>query len=296
MTADLLDRLNALDPAGDANLTPREDLLARLLAVPPSAYAGTTRPARPARRRLGLALAGTGLAAGVLGVVSLTGGGTAVGPDLAAKAYAQTADEIGVLHVRVRSEGDYSPVNGKPEHTAALEESWQHGARAHSHTTFLTGNAAGSWSDSVLTADGKDHFRNSYGQVDVTTVADGPDAKDWHDRLATDFVAAFRKDYEDDALGSPDIVTFAGRRAQRFTSDSHYVIAADDRRHLPGGVADTHREFFIDADDGTPLGLVVTDHTTTGGHSYAGRRSEIVEQIERLPVTPESLALLDFKG
>jgi hypothetical protein len=277
MSTDLLERMRALDPATGADLTPPEDLLAQLLSDLPR-----TAPRR--RRRLLLALPATALAAAVVAIAALTGGAS---PDLAAQAYAQTSDAGDVLYVRTRTASEF----GSDRHTTT-SESWLYRDRGRLHSTF--GKQA--WSDLELRPDGSVRFRNAAGQDDVSTDADGPDAQSWHQRLTTNFVAEFRRQYQKGALDPAGMTEFAGRRAQRYVVDGHGGSPAVPGARIPAGTWTLHREFFVDADDATPLGSITVSRSTVPGRpAMTSRVQETVEAIEHLPATPENLAQLELR-
>lgn len=288
MTADLLDRMRADDPAAGADLTPPEELLARLLADFPEP---PVKRARRPRRRIVVAAAAPALAAGVLGL-SMAGGGATPGPSLAAQAYAQTSDAFGVLYVRSRVDSEISAnhLDGTPftDKNSTTRESWLYGKRGRVHAVF----ADAGWSDSVLRADGSIHFTNGYGQDEVYTDADGPDAVAQHENLSKDFVAEFRREYQRGTLDPAGETTFAHKRAQRYVADSNGIAPAVERLHIPGGTWSEHREFFVDAADGTPLGSITTSTTVSGGHTSVVRTTETVQAIEHRAATPENLAQL----
>ena len=273
MTDQLLDRMRELDPAAGTDLTPREDLLTALLADFP-------KPRRR-HRRLVLALPAGALAAAAAAVIAVTGGST---PDLAAQAYAHTNEAGKILYVRTRSEFEFQ---GKRDVTTS--ESWLYRDRGRSHADF----GKGEWSDMELRADGSVRFRNGFGQDEVTTDADGPDAQSWHQRLQQNFVSEFRRNYEKGALDPAGTTEFAGRRAQRYTVDARGVAPAVPRMKIPAGTWTSHGEFFVDADDGTPLGSISESTTTVPGRPAQATRSvETVEAIDHLEPTPENLAKL----
>ena len=224
MSTDLLERMRALDPAADADLTPPEDLLTQLLDEWPAA----TPPRRPRRRRRRLALAVAGLAAAGVASVALVGKS---GPSLAAQAYAQTSDAAGVLYVRARVES---------EGRVSTSESWLYRDRGRVHANF----GADGWSDSVLRPDGTVRFRNGDGQ-DI--VWEGPEAVTQREYLSRNFVGEFRRAYQQGTLDPAGTTTFAGQQAQRYVVDTSGIAPAVERLKLPAGTWTLHREFYVDA-------------------------------------------------
>jgi hypothetical protein len=272
MTDQLLERMRALDPAADVDLTPREDLLHALLADFP-------KPRR--RRAFKFALPIGALAAAAAGVIAFTGGST---PNLAAQAYAQTGDAGDILYVRVRSEGRFGS-----DRTDETSESWLYHDRGRLYASF----GSKGWSDMQLRPDGSVRFRNGDGQDEVTTDADGPDAQTWHQQLQQNFVSEFRREYQKGTLDPAGTAEFAGRRAQRYTVDSHGDSPAVPRLKIPAGTWTEHREFFLDPEDGTPMGSISESTTSIPGHPVrTSRRVETVEAIDHLEPTPENLAKL----
>ena len=262
--------------------TPPEELLEQLLQAFPN-----EAPPRRRRRRRPLVLAGGVIAGAIRAAASLSSHGSAPGPDLAAQAYAQTDDTTGILHVRTHVEST-TVYGGKTDRSAWSTELWQRGDRAHEHTLF--GDA---WSDMVLRADGTVRFRNADGQDVVSSDAGGPDAQSWHQRLGSDFVAEFRRDYDKGVLDASGTTVFNGRRAQRYVVDGHGTTAAEPAHHFPQTAWTEHDEYFVAVDDGTPLGAVRSSTSTPqGGATSTSRSTETVDAIEQLPVTPSNLDLL----
>ncbi|HEY6887533.1 MAG TPA: hypothetical protein VI300_07135 [Solirubrobacter sp.] len=290
MTPDLLDRMRTADPAAGADLTPPEELLSRLLSEFPDAPAPRVR--RRARRRLALGLTAAALAVGAFVAVAVVDG---PGPDLAAKAYAQTSDAGSVLYVRahVESDLDAEKPDGSPltDQHAATTESWLHGDRARLYADF--GKAG--WSDSELRADGSIRFRNGYGQDIVLHDGDGPDAAEQRKQLSQNFVAEFRREYQQGTLDAAGTTTFAGKRAQRYVVDTSGVAPGAERVHSSPITWTERHEFFVDAANGTPLGSIRTSTSVMDGRTSVARTTEIVEAIEHLPPTPENLAQLELR-
>ncbi|WP_028063052.1 hypothetical protein [Solirubrobacter soli] len=272
MTDELLDRMRALDPARDTDLTPPDELLSALLADFPE-------PRR--RRRFMLALPAGALAAAAAAVIAFTGGST---PDLAAQAYAQTSQARDILYVRARVVSQFGS-----DRLEMTRENWLYRDRARRHDDV----GAKGWSDMVLRPDGSVRFRNRDGQDVVSTDADGPDAQSWHQQLQQNFVAEFRRNYQKGTLDPAGTAEFAGRRAQVYVVDTSGVAPAVPRFKIREGTWTDHREFFIDADDGTPLGSIQESTTKTPGQpAMTSRVVETVEAIEHLEPTPENLAKL----
>jgi hypothetical protein len=272
MTDELLDRMRALDPARDTDLTPPDELLAALLADFP-------KPRR--RRRFLLALPAGALAAAAAAVIVFTGGST---PDLAAQAYAQTSQAGDILYVRARVVSQFGS-----DRLEMTRENWLYRDRARRHDDV----GARGWSDMELRPDGSVRFRNRDGQDVVTTDADGPDAQSWHQQLQQNFVADFRRNYQKGTLDPAGTAEFAGRRAQRYVVDTSGIAPAVPRLKIREGTWTDHREFFVDADDGTPLGSIQESTTSIPGRpAMSSRVVETVEAIEHLDPTPENLAKL----
>jgi hypothetical protein len=271
MTDQLLDRMRELDPARDADLEPPEELLTALLAGFP----------RKRRRRFALVLPVGALAAAAAAVIAFTGGST---PDLAARAYAQTGETGDILYVRARVVSQFGS-----ERLEMTRENWLYRDRARRHDDV----GARGWSDMVLRPDGSVRFRNRNGQDVVTTDADGPDAQSWHEQLQQNFVSEFRRNYQKGALDPAGMAEFAGRRAQRYVVDTSGIAPAVPRYKIREGTWTDHREFFVDAEDGTPLGSIQESTTRTPGQpTMTSRVVETVQEIEHLEPTPEHLAKL----
>jgi len=273
---DLLTRLRALDPAGDADLTPREDLLRELLQELPA----------PRRRRLRPALAGVGVAAALLAAVSLLAGhGTARGPDLAAQAYAQTDDTTGILYVRTGIESEVDLGGGRVNRNATEGETWLRGKRGRLRSVYDDGRA---WADLVLREDGSRHFTNSGGRDEILPAGEGWDAQPWHNQLGTNFIEQFRREYEQGTLDASGTTVFNGHRAQRYVVDRKGTAPAVAELSIPRTDWTSHEEYYVDASDGAPLGYV--KRSTAGGLKL--RMTETVEQLQQLPATPANLQLL----
>ncbi|MDA0166971.1 hypothetical protein OM076_42315 [Solirubrobacter ginsenosidimutans] len=181
---------------------------------------------------------------------------------------------------------DGSPLT---DHHVSTTESWLHGERARLYADFGTEG----WSDSELRADGSLRFRNGFGQDIVLHDSDGPDAVAQKKQLSENFVAEFRREYQQGTLDAAGTTTFAGKPAQRYVVDTSGVQPGDGRR-TPAVTWSEHREFFVDATDGTPLGSISTSNSTVNGRTRVVRTTETVEAIEHRPPTPENLAQLEF--
>jgi hypothetical protein len=284
MNPDVIDRLRHSDPAADLQPVPPAELLERLLAEP--------RPAASARARSPLARRGVRIALGVTAAAALAAGASVAqlggaSPDLAARAYAQTDPDGGVLHVVLRDRSDFTGA-AAPHRTSGGVESWVHGDEAHTIVTSLQDDGKTFTSDQLLGADGV--IRNYLGDGELQTVSpdDGAEARQIIADSRKDFVDDFRSRYERGVLDDGGDTTFEGRPARR------YVV--DDARN------DSRQEFFVDAETGMPLGSVDTtptyavkigpDHKPVPGGPRTGtlRLTQVVELIERLPATAANLA------
>ncbi|MBE2319660.1 hypothetical protein DVA67_027070 [Solirubrobacter sp. CPCC 204708] len=258
MTTDTLDRLRAADPARDLEVPVPEDLLTRLVSTP-------RRRRRRRTRRAALAVP-FAVAASIAGFALLAPDVTP--PDLAARAYAQTAvpaEEI--LYTRITSRTE-SNGPGVPPSESRTEERWQLGARWHT----ISRHSSGERFEEYLDADGVLHFTNG----DTARRSDGGDARMYIDQHAPGFLREFRQAYERGALDPAGDTTFNGRAAKR------YIVTWDRSR----------AEYFIDADTGTPLGsrsvmaIYGPDRTSQIGEQ---RTTVVVEALESLPPTRENL-------
>lgn len=283
MTTDLIDRLRRHPPAPDADPTPPEHLLERIVAEPRGTVPSPRRR-RSRTRRLGL-LAGALAAAatGAVGIPALDSGGS--GLELVARAYAQTAAPDGqVLHVVTRSKLE-SPHRPATDHYR--REQWTRGPEAHAVTTSQEGTDAPQTIDTLVGADGVLRFRVSGDREGMRLSAEDERHRAYVESQREDFVETFRSSYRKGELDSGPTTTFAGRVAKR------YVVRSD--LEGIGGRDGTAlvTDFYVDARTAAPLGRVETAHGYTldqvGGETRRGplvpeyRLTEVVETLEHLP-------------
>jgi hypothetical protein len=268
MTADLLDRLRASDPARDLDATAPEELLQTLLATPrPQA-----RRRRPRRKKLVLLPAAA--IAGAAALLVLLPGGS---PDLAARAYAQTApahDSILYVHTTTTLS---QRVPGDNNDKVSSSARWQQGERWHAITHFGKDEVV----EEIRGADGVLHFSDG----ETARREDGGDAQQYIDRRATGFLAEFRSDYETGRLDESGEAVFNGRPAKR------YVVVEKE--------GESRGEYFLDAETGMPLGSRRTGALYRSDIG-ADRRPKLgpkigtltdvttVDALEQLPATPEN--------
>jgi hypothetical protein len=260
-----LERLRAADPARDVDPAPPEDLLRAIVASP--------RQRR--RRRAAFALVPV-TAAALAALFLLPGGST----DLAARAYAQTAPAAdSILYVRTTMQQKMVQDGRTIRDDTDRQERWQQGGRwrqvlEHDGELFVE----------VREADGTLHLPDGT----KARREDGGDAQDYIDRSEPGFLTSFRKAYEDGTLDERGDATFAGRAAKVYVVVDKYG---------------SRSEFFIDAEDGMPLGSrqrLVGFSVEVGEDGKPGPgkpngyllMTETVEALEQLPPTPENLAKL----
>lgn len=288
MTRDALHRLRAADPARGLNPQPPEGLLRALVAAP-----------RPARRRSQRALRVTvpiALTAAVAAVVTLVPGGSS--PDLAAKAYAQTAPgSRQILHVRTTQRATIQRPGKDPLVELAISEQWQRAGVSHRITRY--GPDLRHETEETLDSNGVLRLRFDGGK-DTSRRADGSEQREYIDRVSSGFLVNFRRDYERGRLDQSSEVTFAGRPARR------YVVTRQDARGGAGGPPPPEtEEYYLDAETGAPLGsrqvftmyqpLLGKDHKVRPDHDRpSSKHSHVttVDALEHLPPTPENLAKL----
>jgi hypothetical protein len=235
--------------------------------------------AQPPRRRRRLAPA-VALAVAAIAALAFAVLGGASQVDLAARAYAATAPEDAVILTETTLVSD-----GPGEHhTVTRTTSWQRGDRLHNVMDVVQ--------------DGKtwryEHDQN--GPV-FRTLLDGhvrairSDDPGWKDdegrkgfaeNLQT-VVERFRARYR--TMRDAGDTTFNGRPARAYTSGDE--------------------TFYLDRESALPLGSVMTPSTyrvkidpktrkpVAGEKTGEMRITETVDRFERLPATPENLALLD---
>ncbi len=261
MSADVIERLRAADPARAVDPAPPEALLAQLRATPRG------KPRRSRRRALVLVPIAAAIATGA---VLIPGAKT----DLAARAYAQTApagDRILYVRTTIDTRTRTPTID---DATHAVTERWQRGEQWHQRTA-IDGHVYAE----VRGADGVLRFSD-----DITGTPDG-ELKQHIDRRAPGFVEEFRRRYQRGTLDESGTTTFNGRPARK------YVV----------GKERTRREYFIDAETGLPLGSVerFAILTPAPGKPVKGQRpngtftaTTTVKALEQLPATPENLAKL----
>jgi hypothetical protein len=269
--SDILTRLRAADPADAHHETtsapPPADVLERIVATPP-------------RRRRRLVPAGAAVAVAAIVAVAflVLGGGTKV--DLAARAYAATAPEDAVIltetTVVTEGPGDRHSVN----HTT----SWQRGERMRNVMEIVQ--------------DGKDYryehdqngpvFRTLFEGHVRAIRSDDPGWKDdegrkgFAENLQT-VVERFRARYQH--MRDAGDTSFDGRPARAYTSgDETYYL--DRETALPLGSVTTPSVYGVKVDP-------TTRQPVRGDKQGEMRVTETVDRFERLPATPENLALLD---
>jgi hypothetical protein len=210
-------------------------------------------PPRRSRRRRAVPV-GVALAVAAVAAAAMVVA-TGSEPDLAARAYAATAPGDGVLHTEVE-EVILSP-SDEPDRT--IVRAWQRGDRVRR----------------LIDRNGE--------RYELVTAGDGVRVRLPSGRVHTDrdqgfvrsqrvsFVEAFRSRYDRAALRDAGRTTFAGRPAAAYVAED-----------TPPDVRQT---FYIDAESGHPLGSY-----TEARHL---RITRTLRTLERLPATPENLALLE---
>src|SRR5262249_37043946 len=120
------------------------------------------------------------------------------------------------------------------------------------------------------------------GEIQTLRATDSGEARQAL-QTESDFVAAFRRRYEHHALRDAGETTFAGRRARAYEG-------TDAAKPIPGELRPpaTKETYYLDAETGDPLGST----RTIGVGPGAFRTTEVVERLERLPLTPANLAKL----
>jgi hypothetical protein len=254
MPADVIERLRAADPARGVDPIAPEALLAQLKATP-------RRRGAP-RRALLLIPAAVAAAVAALVIPSAS-------PDLAARAYAQTAP-AGDRILYVRTTIDTHMRGPAVSHdTHAVRERWQQGER---------------WNERV-DMDGR-VFGERRGADGVLRFSDGQIAPQSSVELREpSFIDEFRKRYERGTLDEGGTTTFNGRPARR------YVV--DEQRN--------RAEYFLDAETGMPLGSIeqFAVYQPQRGQPLKGATPNgtftatiVVDAIEQLPATPANLGKL----
>jgi hypothetical protein len=192
-------------------------------------------------------------AAAVIVIVAVPGDDT----DLAARAYAATNPDEGVLYTELVTEVRM-PGDGIDRVVTRI---WQRGDRVR-YLTDLNGERH----EHVVAGD---VLRTRRAGGKVLTLRDPLLVR----RLRTDFVERFRARYEQTRLREAGRATFAGRPAVMYHA-----------RGAPGRVRET---YYLDAESGLPLG---SEHVEGDI-----RHTEVVRKLERLPATPENLAQLELQ-
>lgn len=289
---DLLTLLREADPAErvgvDLDAPPPAAVLERITATPP-------RRPRRARRRLVIAALGAGaVAAAVVALLSL---GSTIDP--AARAYAQTAPGEHILHVDLTLTtvmGGGHALNQRID-----EQIWQYRDRTHRvETTIQHDDKAGTPEretfDHVKVGDVL-RTRMDDGEIQTLRASDSDEARAAIE-VDTDFIASFRRRYASHSLRDKGETDFAGRRARAYEVIDPGAPVPGVRKPPVDSVT-----YYLDAESGDPLGSVSTislhePELVPGGTLTAGpksgemRMTEVVNRIERLPLTPANLARL----
>jgi hypothetical protein len=249
----------------------------------------------------------------VIGVVSATAmaaaavallpGGSPIDP--AARAYAQTAPGEHVLHVDLTlttvMTGDH------PMQQRTDDQIWQYRDRAHRvETTTQHDDRAGTPERETF-----DHVkvgdvmwtRMDDGEIQTLRASDSDEAR-MAVEVDRDFIASFRRRYASHSLRDAGETEFAGRRARAYE-------VTNPRAPTPGimRLPVDSETYYVDAETGDPLGSVKTlalrtfkrpdgqskfraDSVPVGPKTGEMRMTEVVNRIERLPLTPENRARL----
>jgi hypothetical protein len=283
--ADPVERLDV-----DLDAPPPIAVLERITATPPR---------RTPRRALSrLAIAAVGACAAAAAVLALLSGGAEFDP--AARAYAQTAPGPQILHVIVNT--SMVMTGSHPIRQQDRDEMWQYGDKSHRVTATSqqddsNGTPPHETIEYVKVGDVL-RARMQDGEIQTTRTSDSDEARRAL-QTESDFVAAFRRRYEKHALRDAGETTFAGRRARAY----EVTDAADSS---PGELRPpaTKETYYLEAKTGDPLGSIRTmalydftvgrDHKPVQTNVKTGdiRTTEVVERLERLPLTPANLAKL----
>jgi hypothetical protein len=269
----ILEELRMADPAADFAPTPPEPVLRRILAQP-----DTTRAAR-LRRRPALLAAGVAAAgAAALVTVTLSGGQ----PDLAARAYAQTAPDDSVVHsVEVsHSTVTLTAAGGRTMRSSDRVERWQRGERAHV-VIAVEDDGKTSVYDQVLSADGVLRNRLPDGTVQELRDDDGGEAAEIIADEKRDPIARFRRLYAARQLQDAGETTLAGQAVHAYVRTERIAVRS-------GGVQTTRETFYLDAKSAEPVGY------RSQAANRSGRFETIatIQTFERLDPTPQNLAKL----
>jgi hypothetical protein len=297
---DLLTLLREADPAErvdvDLDAPPPVAVLARITATPPPRR-------RRARRRL---VIGTVSAAAVVAAaVALLTVGSTIDIDPAARAYAQTAPGEHILHVDLTLTTVMTGDNPMDQRTD--EQIWQYRDRTHRvETTTQHDDSAGTPEretfDHVKVGDAM-WTRMDDGEIQTLRASDSEEARTAVE-VDRDFIASFRRRYASHSLRDAGETQFAGRRARAYE-------VTNPRAPTPGimRLPVDSETYYVDAETGDPLGSVKTlalrtfkrpdsrskfraDRMPVGPKTGEMRMTEIVNRIERLPLTPENRARL----
>lgn len=291
--------LRRADPAErvdvDLDAPPPAAVLARITASPPR------RPRRLRGRFVIAAVAG--VTAAVAGASLLPAGSTI---DPAARAYAQTAPDEHILHVGLTLT---TVITGqRPMEQRTDEQIWQYRDRTRRvETTTQRDDRAGTPEretfDHVKVGDVL-RTRLDDGEIQTIRAGDGDEARQPL-QVDGDFIASFRRRYASDALRDVGETTFAGRRARAY----EVIDPGAPTRGLRRPPVDSET-YYVDAETGDPLGSVSTmalhdpefgpDGTPLlgpggkplGRKNGEMRMTEVVNRLERLPLTPDNLARL----
>jgi hypothetical protein len=261
-----LDLLRTIDPADDARDDDRAaaQLLRAVLAEPP--------PARRRRVRRRHALIALPVAAALL--VALPFALNRGGESLAAKAYAQTAPGDEIVH-----EVSVSQML-EPPGPQVTQESWWRPADGTARRVLQT--AGGKPIETVIGADGVAHLHSPYAThpdevINPNGNADAPMMRRVLNRVRG-VTLAFRDDYAGQQLRDEGITTLDGRTVHAYSADTKEWSMEDK------AFATFHRTFYLDPDTARPIAQRI----------QMGKAIELmtVKRYEKLPVTPENLALL----
>jgi hypothetical protein len=269
---DPLTLLRGPDPAARLpDLEPPRDVLERIVESPP--------PRRRAPRRLAVAVV-----AGAAGVAVLLG---VIVPcdrtDLAARAYAATAPDAGVLYTELTDE---HIIPGEPVERS-VTRIWQRGDRSRRVRTILDApGRPGSVTEHVLD-DGVLRTRLPDGEIQVLRPDFNAEAPQVLEGERTSFVDSFRSHFAAAELRDAGLTTFVGRPA--------HAYEARER-------GDRHQTYYLDPESGMPLGSVLVfpmydavvrnGRLARGAPLGEGRITQVLRRFERLPATPENLARL----
>ncbi len=295
---DLLTLLREADPAErvdvDLDAPPPVAVLARITATPPPRR-------RRARRRL--VIGAVSAAAVAAAAVALLTVGSTIDP--AARAYAQTAPGEHILHVDLTLTTVMTGDHRMDQRTD--EQIWQYRDRTHRvETTTQHDDSAGTPERETF-----DHVkvgdvmwtRMDDGEIQTLRASDSEEAR-MAVEVDRDFIASFRRRYASHSLRDAGETQFAGRRARAYE-------VTNPRAPTPGimRLPVDSETYYVDAETGDPLGSVKTlalrtfkrpdsrskfraDRMPVGPKTGEMRMTEIVNRIERLPLTPENRARL----